>query len=96
MTEAVAQQARFDWQDYQRWSNEKRWEIIGGEAFNNTEVFVLEGDSYWLHRSYSKDDTLRSPTFRGLAVELRPLFAFPLEPGEEVRMVREGRPKYGK
>jgi len=60
------------------------------------EVFVLAGASYRLDRSYTRDDTLRSPSFRGLAVELRPVFAFPLEPGEEILMVREGRPRYGK
>jgi len=203
MTQSVKQHPRFGWDDYQRWPDEQRWEIIAGEAFDMSptptprhqaivgelyaalrpyfagkrcrlflapldvklsdqdvvqpdlfvvcerkkikpthidgaptlvievvspstelhdrirktrlcaafgvkefwlvtpypwlvEVFVLGGKSYRLQRSYSKDDTLRSPTFRGLAVALRSVFAFPLEPGEEIRMVREGRPKYGK
>ena len=60
------------------------------------EVFVLDGDSYRLRQIYGKDDTLASPTLKGLKVKLDNVFDFPLEPGEETPMIREGRPKYGK
>jgi len=58
------------------------------------EVFVLDGDSYRLKSCYSKKDTLESPTFTGLAVELRPVFDFPIPPDERIDLVKEGRPEY--
>jgi Uma2 family endonuclease len=59
------------------------------------EVYVLEGGRYRQHGGYEKHETLRSPTFPKLAIDLRRVFDFPFEPGEEkIRMVREGRPPY--
>ena len=59
------------------------------------EVFVLAGDTYRLAAGYEQDDTLKSPTFPDLALPLTDAFGFPLEPGERVEMVKEGRPPYG-
>ena len=56
------------------------------------EVLLLDGDSYRLAGNYIKTDTLKSPTFPGLGIELSKVFDFPLEPGEEIQMVREGHP----
>jgi Uma2 family endonuclease len=55
------------------------------------EIFQLDGDRYSLHGGYSKKDKLRSPTFPKLRVNLSKVFDFPLEPGEEVMMVKESR-----
>ena len=59
------------------------------------EVFVLDGQTYRLSGAFSKEDTLTSPTFEGLRLDLKRVFDFPLEPGEEIQMVKEARPLYG-
>ena len=53
------------------------------------EVFVLDGPTYRRHAAFLETQTLKSPTFPELAVELAPAFDFPLEPGEEPPVVRE-------
>jgi Uma2 family endonuclease len=58
------------------------------------EIFVLKGDAYRLHAGYDKEETLRSPAFPGLEMALREVFDFPLDRGEEVRVVKEGHPPY--
>ena len=58
------------------------------------EVFLLDGDGYRLVGYYTKGGTLDSPSFPGLLIDLNELFDFPLEPGEEIQFVREGRPTY--
>jgi Uma2 family endonuclease len=58
------------------------------------EVLQLDGATYRVAGTYTKTDTLASPTFPGLAMDLGKVFDFPLEPGEEVPMVREGHPPY--
>jgi len=60
------------------------------------EVFVLDGDSYKLRGAYSREETLQCVTLPRVTVELGPVFDFPLEPGEAVEMVKEGRPPYVK
>lgn len=60
------------------------------------EVFVLDGESYRLCGAYTKEDTLTSPTFPELEIDLRKVFDFPIEPDERIEMVKEGRPPYGK
>ena len=58
------------------------------------EVLLLDGASYRVAGNYTKTDTLASPTFPDLAMKLGKVFDFPLEPGEEIQMVREGHPPY--
>ena len=60
------------------------------------EVFVLDGGSYRLDRTYEKNDILESRVFRGLKIRLAKVFDYPIDPGERVVMVKEGRPPYGK
>ncbi|MBT7068816.1 MAG: hypothetical protein HN919_21150 [Verrucomicrobia bacterium] len=36
-----------------------------------------------------KEEPLHSEAFKDLAITLEPIFDFPLEPGEEIRVVRE-------
>lgn len=60
------------------------------------EVFTLEGNRYQLQGAYSKKDRLRSPLFPKLKINLSKVFDFPLEPGEEIAMVKESRPPYGR
>jgi Uma2 family endonuclease len=57
------------------------------------EVYVLDGASYRLTLSLSKEDTLRSPTLPDLVFELAAVFDFPLEPGEEPPVAREPPPR---
>ncbi len=56
------------------------------------EVFLLDGDSYRLNRTYAKEDALRSPTFPDREIALADVFNFPVDPGEQIPLVREGRP----
>ena len=58
------------------------------------EVLRLDGASYRVAGTYTKTDKLASPTFPDMVMDLGKVFDFPLEPGEEVRMVREGHPPY--
>lgn len=60
------------------------------------EVFQLDGKAFKVAGAFGKDDTFGSPTFRDLRLDLKRLFDFPLEPGEEIRVVRETPPPYGK
>jgi Uma2 family endonuclease len=57
------------------------------------EVYVLDGATYRLIHSLSKDDTLRSPTLPDLTVDLAPVFDFPFEPGDEPPVAREPPPR---
>ena len=59
------------------------------------EIYRLDGASYRLGEVLSKEDTLRSPSFANLAVDLAPVFDFPLEPGEDPPAVREPPAHYG-
>jgi Uma2 family endonuclease len=47
------------------------------------EVYRLDGDSYRVHGVYRKGEVLHSATFPDLAVDLTPVFGFPLEPEEQ-------------
>jgi Uma2 family endonuclease len=60
------------------------------------EVLLLDGESYRLVGTHTKTDTPASPTFPDLLMELSKVFDFPLDPGEEIEMVREGHPPYGR
>ena len=58
------------------------------------ELFVLDGPGYRLAQVLTKQETLRSPTFPELAVDLATIFDFPLDPDEEPPMVREPPGRY--
>ena len=58
------------------------------------EVLLLDGASYRIVETYTRTDQLESPTFPDLRIALDKVFDFPLEPGEEIGMVKEGRPPY--
>ena len=58
------------------------------------EVLVLDGENYRMWQSYERDDTLESRILPGLRITLREVFDFPLEPDEEVPMVKEAHPPY--
>ncbi len=60
------------------------------------EVFSLDGESYRVAGVYGKKDTLISPRFNGLAVELDKVFDFPIPPEERVDEIRESTPPYVK
>jgi len=58
------------------------------------EVLLLDGSTYRFIHACGKDDALRSPTFPDLEIDLPRLFDFPLEPGEEIQLVKEAHPPY--
>ena len=58
------------------------------------EVLLLDGSTFRFIHACSKDDALRSPTFPDLEIDLLSLFDFPLEPGEEIQVVKEVPPPY--
>lgn len=58
------------------------------------EVYVLKDRLFHLDTGYEKHETLVSPTFPELHVDLSDIFDFPIEPGEEVVMIRESIPPY--
>ena len=61
---------------------------------SSIEQFVLDDATYRLARVYEKDDTLSSGSFPGLQISLTDIFDFPVDPGEEVHLIKEGRPAY--
>jgi Uma2 family endonuclease len=60
------------------------------------EIFLLERGGYRLHQAARKDDTLQSPTFPELTVNLRDVFDFALEEDEAPRTVRESPAPYAR
>ncbi len=56
------------------------------------EVLVLDGDGFRVKQVYAREQTLLSPTFPGLEVELANVFDFPIDPSERIDEVREGTP----
>jgi Uma2 family endonuclease len=58
------------------------------------EVFRLRDAAYVLAATYERTDTLISPAFPELQLDLDPVFDFPLEPGEQINLVKEGRPAF--
>jgi len=59
------------------------------------EVFSLTEQGYCLVKAYAKEETLRSVAFDDLEIALDSVFDFPLEPGEELPVVREPPPVRG-
>ncbi len=61
------------------------------------EVYQLQGDRYLLWKAFGREDTLKSPGFPELAILLKEVFDFPLEPHErELLVVREPPPSYAR
>lgn len=60
------------------------------------EVFHLDGETYRLTGSFTKEDVPESRAFPWLKINLAEVFDFPLEPGEETLIVREVPPAYGR
>lgn len=58
------------------------------------EVYLLKDKLYLLKQVFSKDDNLKSPTFKDLKLDLKPVFDFPLEPDENIYVVKEGPATY--
>jgi len=59
------------------------------------EIFTLKDKSYLLRHVFSRDDFLKSPTFKELKLDLSPVFDFPLEPDEkDIYVVKEGPATY--
>lgn len=58
------------------------------------EIFVLDGARYRLEAVFEKQDELASPTFPELTIDLEAVFDFPVDPGEELHLIKEGRPGY--
>jgi len=59
------------------------------------EVYSLMALGYRLVKAYAKRETLRSVAFEQLAIPLEAVFDFPLEPEEELRVVKEPPSRYG-
>lgn len=59
------------------------------------EVLSLDGGTYRLAHAFGKEDTLKSPAFPDVSIPLADVFTFPLEPGDEVPVVREPPARYG-
>jgi Uma2 family endonuclease len=58
------------------------------------EVFVLEGSAFSLRHAFSKEDILRSPSFPELEITLADVFDFPIDPDEQIELIKEGHPPY--
>jgi Uma2 family endonuclease len=58
------------------------------------EVYLLVDGHYRLDGGYEKHDVFRSPSFPALRLDLGLVFAFALEPGEDVSMLQESTPPY--
>lgn len=59
------------------------------------EVFVLDGDTYRWFRTFTKEETLESPSFPDLTIPLADVFTFPLTDEErELFVVRESPAQY--
>lgn len=59
------------------------------------EVLHLQGETYRVAGVYTDNETLRSPSFPELALDLAKVFALPLSAEEQIDEVRESAPPYG-
>lgn len=60
------------------------------------EVLLLDGASYRIVGAYTRTDKLKSPTFPDMKIALDRVFNFPLEPGEDIVMIKEPSMPYSK
>ena len=58
------------------------------------EVFLLDGETYRFVGMYQVADDFKSPSFDELKLDLEAVFDFPLEPGEQVYVVKEDAEEY--
>ncbi|MFN3532397.1 MAG: Uma2 family endonuclease [Candidatus Brocadia sp.] len=57
---------------YARFGVKEYWIVIPEEK--EIEVHILKDSTYQLHATYSKTDTLESPSLKGLKIELKEIF----------------------
>ncbi len=58
------------------------------------EVLQLAGDAYRIAGVYTDAETLRSPTFPDLVLDLTAAFTLPVPPEEQIDEIRESAPPY--
>ncbi len=58
------------------------------------EVLQLTGGHYQIAGAYTDTETLRSPTFPDLALDLSTVFTLPIPPAEQIDEIRESAPPY--
>jgi Uma2 family endonuclease len=58
------------------------------------EVFLLDGETYRFVGMYQIEDEFKSPSFDELKLDMEAVFDFPLEPGEQVYVVKEEKRVY--
>jgi Uma2 family endonuclease len=63
---------------------------------SSVEVFVLRGGQYQVEILCGDETDLTSPTLPEITVHLTDIFDFPIEPGEDLHLVKEARPMYTK
>jgi Uma2 family endonuclease len=57
---------------YARFGVKEYWIVLPEES--SVEVYTLKDDTFRLHKSYGKDDTLKSPLLQKLKIELKKIF----------------------
>ncbi len=60
------------------------------------EVYSLDGTNYRLIQSCTKNDTLKSEIFSELEVRLEQIFDFSIDKEEQIMLIKETHPPYGK
>ena len=58
------------------------------------EVLQLAGEHYRIDGAYTDSETLQSPTFPDLVLDLSAVFALPIPPAEQIDEIRESAPPY--
>ncbi len=77
---------------YARFGIQEYWIVQPNPAV--VEVLQLTGEIYSVAGVYTDVDTLRSPTFPDLALELGAIFSLPLPVEEQIDEIRESAPPY--
>ena len=58
------------------------------------EVLQLTGEQYRIDGAYTETETLHSPTFPELVLDLSAVFTLPIPPAEQIDEIRESAPPY--